>query len=330
MPRSHPPLSKAAAYAALDLDPGASPEDIRRAYRRAALQCHPDKDPRPEARARFDAVSAAYRVLTGPHDAAHDAQDTDDAAQNTALWAKTQAALDDLAAAWLAWLLTELQRARQTPAPPVRLTLRVTLEDLFRKAVKKVTVKVQRWDPAAGACRLRSETLYLSLLNAQPTYVLPNAGDDAPLAEGDPACRGPLEIAVAVAKHPVYRASGIFSPYDLTAIVELTLLQYYYGDPDLTLPYLDGTDLPIPFSPHRDDRTGSDASYQKRPGHGLPYWDADAQEERRGDLYVAFEPVLPPPDGPLPETPGFREALALFYSTRTARKDEPDTCVPTA
>jgi DnaJ-class molecular chaperone len=315
-----PRLSKANAYAALDLDPGPpapSPEDVRRAYRRAALQCHPDKDPRPEARARFDAVSAAYRVLTGGQQQDQDA----DAESNTALWARTQAAFDDLAAAWLAWLLTELHRARQTPAPPVRLTLRVTLEDLFRKAVKKVTVKVQRWDPAAGACRLRAETLYLSLLNAQPTYVLPNAGDDAPLAEGDPAMRGPLEIAITVAKHPVYRASGIFSAYDLTAIVELTLLQYYYGDPDLTLPYLDGTDLPIPFSPTLGDGDAAHASYQKLPGHGLPYWDLDAQEERRGDLYVAFEPVLPPPDGPLPETPGFREALELFYGDRKAKRD---------
>jgi len=41
-------------------------EDITRAYRRRALECHPDKDPSEEASSLFHRISAAYNVLRSP------------------------------------------------------------------------------------------------------------------------------------------------------------------------------------------------------------------------------------------------------------------------
>ena len=50
------------AFAVLSLEPEAGLEDIRRAYRRAALRYHPDRRPDdPEALRRFHLVSRAYR-----------------------------------------------------------------------------------------------------------------------------------------------------------------------------------------------------------------------------------------------------------------------------
>jgi curved DNA-binding protein CbpA len=54
-------------YAVLGVTPGASDEEIKRAYRRLALRHHPDRnlgDPR--ASARFKEISAAYAVLMDP------------------------------------------------------------------------------------------------------------------------------------------------------------------------------------------------------------------------------------------------------------------------
>ncbi|PNH12507.1 DnaJ subfamily B member 11 [Tetrabaena socialis] len=65
------PSSRAAAadgqdlYKELGLAPNASVDDIKRAYRQLALQCHPDKCPGDQAaQERFQRVSVAYSVLS--------------------------------------------------------------------------------------------------------------------------------------------------------------------------------------------------------------------------------------------------------------------------
>jgi len=52
-------------YATLGLAKGASPEEIKKAYRKKALECHPDRNPDdPKAEANFKLVSEAYEVLS--------------------------------------------------------------------------------------------------------------------------------------------------------------------------------------------------------------------------------------------------------------------------
>src|SRR5215204_5190213 len=53
-------------YTCLGLRPWATAADIRAAYHRCAKQWHPDVDPRPEAKARFQAITEAYRILINP------------------------------------------------------------------------------------------------------------------------------------------------------------------------------------------------------------------------------------------------------------------------
>jgi curved DNA-binding protein CbpA len=54
-------------YAVIGVGPEATADDIRRAYRRLALECHPDRNPGdPEAGERFKEVSEAYAVLIDP------------------------------------------------------------------------------------------------------------------------------------------------------------------------------------------------------------------------------------------------------------------------
>ena len=50
-------------YETLGLSQGASPEDIKSAYRRLARKFHPDLNPAPEAKEKFLAVQQAYEVL---------------------------------------------------------------------------------------------------------------------------------------------------------------------------------------------------------------------------------------------------------------------------
>ena len=53
-------------YEILGLDRNASPEDIKKAFRRLAMQYHPDRNKEPGAEDRFKEISRAYEVLSDP------------------------------------------------------------------------------------------------------------------------------------------------------------------------------------------------------------------------------------------------------------------------
>src|SRR3712207_7011710 len=53
-------------YGVLGLARGASDNEIKKAYRRLARDLHPDVNPDPEAKERFQEVTRAYEALTDP------------------------------------------------------------------------------------------------------------------------------------------------------------------------------------------------------------------------------------------------------------------------
>mmetsp|Transcript_23782 Transcript_23782/g.30944 ORF Transcript_23782/g.30944 Transcript_23782/m.30944 type:complete len:383 (+) Transcript_23782:91-1239(+) len=53
-------------YAVLGVDRGASEEEIKKAYRKLALRCHPDKNKSPHADEAFKAIASAFAILSDP------------------------------------------------------------------------------------------------------------------------------------------------------------------------------------------------------------------------------------------------------------------------
>jgi molecular chaperone DnaJ len=53
-------------YEVLGVERTATPEEIKKAYRRLARQYHPDVNKSPEAEARFKEINEAYEVLSDP------------------------------------------------------------------------------------------------------------------------------------------------------------------------------------------------------------------------------------------------------------------------
>lgn len=58
------PTTKRDYYEVLEVQRGASAEDIKKAYRKAALKYHPDKNPGKESEHRFKEAAEAYEVLS--------------------------------------------------------------------------------------------------------------------------------------------------------------------------------------------------------------------------------------------------------------------------
>ncbi|MEI2644060.1 MAG: DnaJ domain-containing protein [Candidatus Nanopelagicales bacterium] len=57
-------------YETLGVARDATPEEIKRAYRRLARELHPDVNPDPTTHDRFKDVTAAYEVLSDAEEAA--------------------------------------------------------------------------------------------------------------------------------------------------------------------------------------------------------------------------------------------------------------------
>jgi curved DNA-binding protein CbpA len=54
-------------YAILGVNKNATGEEIKAAYRRIAKQCHPDKNPDPASKEKFQQIAEAYAVLSNPN-----------------------------------------------------------------------------------------------------------------------------------------------------------------------------------------------------------------------------------------------------------------------
>jgi molecular chaperone DnaJ len=58
--------SKRDYYEVLGVERGATPEDLKKAFRKQALKFHPDRNKEPDANDRFKEVNEAYQVLSDP------------------------------------------------------------------------------------------------------------------------------------------------------------------------------------------------------------------------------------------------------------------------
>lgn len=262
-------------YATLGLKPAATPQEIKRAYRKLARRYHPDVSKEPDAESRFKDVALAYDALVDPDKkAARDARSEPEPGPSAQEFAFNGFGADggqnpgDFLEALYAQQARD-QRVRDfgSAARSTRIDqhARVTigLRDAYRGSLATVALHDRRLEV----------TLPKGVRHGQHLRL---AGQAAPAFDGQPA--GDLYLEIEIAPHADFRVED----RDVYTALPLAPWQAALGA-TLDLPTPDGM-LEIVVPP------GSAAGGRLRlKGQGIP-------ATPPGDLYAVLSIVLPKAD----------------------------------
>jgi DnaJ-class molecular chaperone len=254
-------------YDILGLARGASPEDIKKAYRRLARERHPDRDPdNPEAETAFKELAAAYALLSDPKKRArYDRGEIDGTGTPRA----------------------RPRAGRGAGTRPSDRPFRGRAGVKVNGADVEYALSVSFADAARGA------THHIDLTNGKRLKVAvpPGTRQGRILrlkGQGMPGIGGGRDgdalVEILVAPDPVFRAEGDDVHIDLP----VTLAEAVLGA-RVPAPTVDG---PVALTVPAGSNTGT---MLRLKGKGLP-----RAEGSRGDQYVRLAVVLPPkPDAEL-------------------------------
>ncbi|MGY1603040.1 molecular chaperone DnaJ [Geodermatophilus sp. SYSU D00815] len=132
-------------YAVLGLTRGATDNEIKRAYRRLARDLHPDVNPDPEAKERFQEVNRAYQALTDPEkrrivDLGGDPFDTAGAGAGGNPFGAGFGGLGDIMDAFFGGATTRGPRSRVRAGGDALIRVELDLDETVFGTTKEITV----------------------------------------------------------------------------------------------------------------------------------------------------------------------------------------------
>ncbi len=276
-------------YAILGVDKSATPDDIKKAYRKLARKYHPDVSKEKDAEENFKAMAEAYETLKDPekraaydqlgrHAPGQDFRPPPDWEQH---FARGQTSFDDIDLADLfAGLGGGAFRRRADPNAPVpgadyEAAVRLTLEQAFHGTEVELDLSVPEYDQNGVAHRVpRLVTVRIprGVTDGQKLRVPGKGGKGI---RGGHA--GDLYLDIAVSPHKLFRADG----RDLFVDLPLAPWEAVLGG---------SIELPTPAGPVKlKVPAGTRAGQQLRlAGRGLARPDGTA-----GNLYAIVQIVVP-------------------------------------
>jgi DnaJ-class molecular chaperone len=266
-------------YATLEVARTATPDEIKRAFRRLAKELHPDLNPNSPAIARrFRDVAAAYDVLSDEgkrrdYDRQVDAARA--AADRQAAWRASTAganAFDDNFDSFFKPSGRTANQRRERPADAfwrggdIHQSLRISFVEAALGTRKRIQIADRRvLDVAIPAATLDGQTLRLK-------------GQGTPGMLG--TTPGDVLVEIAVEPHPLFSRKD----HDIHMALQVTVPEAVLGA-SVIVPTIHGTvQLHIPKGSNTD-------TVLRLRGKGVPMADGGA-----GDQYVTLKVVLPPND----------------------------------
>jgi molecular chaperone DnaJ len=253
-------------YDVLGIGRGATQEEIKRAYRKLAMELHPDRNPgNAAAEEQFKIASAAFSIL----------YDTEKRTRyDRGGHAAFEGAGDALDFSSIAELLEGLfgevfGRKRERAGADVNVDLSVTLEEAARGAEKELIV--EKVGPA-GATKEKLTVRVPAGVQNGAVRTVRGSGEAGPGGPGD------LHVYIRIQDHPLFTRESA----DVLLTVPITFPQAVLGA-DLEVPTLDG-----PATMKLPPGTASGKVFRLR-GKGLPIFGGAG----KGDQLVTVQIEVP-------------------------------------
>jgi curved DNA-binding protein len=299
-------------YAILGVERSASPDDVKKAYRRLARKYHPDVSKEPDAEERFKEVAEAYETLKDPekraayeqlgrHQAGQEFRPPPDWETRFGAGGVEDIDLADLFAHFGAHPRGRSGRASRAgfaiPGEDYEVTAELSLEDAARGTELELRLALAEASPD-GTLRRVPKTVRARVprgVTEGERLRIPGKGGAG--LNGGPA--GDLYLDIRLKPHPLFRVSG----HDLYLELPVAPWEAVLGA-QVEVPTLDGR---IALTV----KAGAKAGQKLRvPGRGLPRPRGGA-----GDLYCVLTIVTP-------DAPGEREK-ALYRELAAASRFDP-------
>ncbi len=258
----------------------ASADDIRAAYRRKALQYHPDKNGSSQM---FVKINEAYQILRDP---------TKRSIYDMSMSDEDNSAINKLFSIFLNNFMNHVQditkkkqnTEKHAPVVPQDLIIDITatVDEVYSNLKKIMKVKVLRENVMTPIPFL------IDLKDFREPCIFEKAGDNK-LAD--------VIFKIHIAHHDFVVIDQVMDSYDLSMEVGISLYEYYFGG-EKTITFLCDEQLKfdIPIC----------TSSISIPGKGLPY------ENTRGDLIIFLRMTLPKM---LPESEEVENFLNEYFNS---------------
>ena len=137
-------------YAVLEVDAHATPDDLKKSYRRLARKYHPDANSDPSAEAHFKEVSQAYEILSDPERRANYDRFGSDAGAGNPFGAGSVQDIFDMFFGGMG--ARQPQRRGPQPGPDAEMAVDISLEEAAFGATHEVSVNLaQRCEKCGGS-----------------------------------------------------------------------------------------------------------------------------------------------------------------------------------
>jgi len=292
-------------YQTLGVDKLATPDQIKKAYRKLAMKWHPDRNPDDKANAesKFKEIGEAYSVLSdenkrkkydqfghdGPPSAGFSDRNYSASNQGNQF---TFGSAENLFQHFMFNFGDGHNGSRSQngqfgmngmngmryKGDTVRCEVSVTLEELYFGRTKTMRITRKRIDPKTRSLKSEAKTLTFEIKKgwkSGTTITFENEGDEAPnMRPGD------VQFVITERKHDQFVRDG----HNLVKTVQITLKQALMGV-CVNVSTLDGRTLKIPVT----EKTIYPGFTHRVAGEGMPI----KNTEKRGDLMIQFEVKFP-------------------------------------